>query len=245
MAGTIARNMAVLAGSASLMVALAGMATAQDTNVAERQDRVTLLQRLVVGAGVEKVAIDTPQAVTVVEQEDMDIIQPQTITDVLRTIPGVNATGSERLLGQSFNIRGVGAPENSGDQGRIIITVDGAQKFYESYRLGSFFSDPELYNRVEVLRGPASSTLYGSGALGGVINFETKDASDFIADGDTGALRLKSSYDSNGDGMLYSATLAHRMSENAEFLVSGNYRRADNYETGNGTEIVGTEFRSW
>lgn len=245
MAGTIARNMAVLMGSASLMVAMAGMVAAQDTNVAERQDRVTLLQRLVVGAGVEKVAIDTPQAVTVVEQEDIDVIQPQTITDVLRTIPGVNATGSERLLGQSFNIRGVGAPENSGDQGRIIITVDGAQKFYESYRMGSFFSDPELYNRVEVLRGPASSTLYGSGALGGVINFETKDAADFIADGDTGALRLKSSYDSNGDGMLYSATLAHRMSENAEFLVSGNYRRADNYETGNGTEIIGTEFRSW
>jgi hemoglobin/transferrin/lactoferrin receptor protein len=245
MAGTIARNIAVLMGGASLAMALAGQAFAQGTNTTERQDRVTLLQRLVVGAGVEKVAIDTPQAVTVVEQEDIDIIQPQTIGEVIRTIPGVNVTGSDRLLGQSFNIRGIGAPDTSGDQGRIVLNVDGVQKFYEQYRLGSFFSDPELYNRVEVLRGPASSTLYGSGALGGVINFTTKDASDFIADGDRGAVRLKTSYDSNGNGMLYSGTLAHRMSENAEFLLSGNYRLADNFESGNETEIVGTEFRAW
>ena len=98
-------------------------------------------------------------------------------------LPGVNTSGSDRPFGQTFNIRGIGAPENSGDGGRIIVNVDGVQKFYEQYRLGSFFSDPELYKRVEVLRGPASSTLYGSGALGGVINFETKDASDFIAEG--------------------------------------------------------------
>ncbi len=245
MAGTVARNVAVLMGSASLLVALGMQAGAQDTNTTERQDRVTLLQRLVVGAGVEKVAIDTPQAVTVVEQEDIDAIQPQTIGEVIRTIPGVNVTGSDRVLGQSFNIRGVGAPENSGDQGRIIVNVDGVQKFYEQYRMGSFFSDPELYNRVEVLRGPASSTLYGSGALGGVINFTTKDASDFIADGHRGAVKLKTTYDSNGDGALFSGVLAHRMSDAAEFLVSGNYRFADNYETGNGTEVIGTNFRAW
>ena len=145
---------------------LAGGARAQDAG-AENQEQLpaagapwpggaTLLQRLVVGAGQEKVAIDTPQAVSVIEQEDIDAIQPSTIGDVIREIPGVNVTGSDRALGQSFNIRGIGAPENSGDGGRIIVNVDGVQKFYEQYRLGSFFSDPELFKRVEVLRGPAS-----------------------------------------------------------------------------------------
>ena len=254
--GLVGRNMAVLLGGAAMTVLLgmqAGWAQeAQATeqqepvvNAAEKKGRVTLLQRLVLGAGVEKVAVDTPSAVTVLDQEDIDTVQPETIGEIIRAIPGVNVTGSDRLLGQSFNIRGIGAPENSGDGGRIIVNVDGAQKFYEQYRMGSFFSDPELYKRVEVLRGPAFSTLYGSGALGGVINFETKDASDFIADGQNGALRLKGSWNSNGDGYLVSSVLAQRMGENAEFLLTGNYRASDPYTSGNGDEVLGTNFEAW
>lgn len=246
--GLVARNKAALLGGAAIMV-LVGLQAAQaqeaQTNEQEKKSRVTLLQRLVIGAGKEKVAIDTPQAVTVVDQEDIDRLQPETIGEIIRATPGVNVTGSDRLLGQSFNIRGIGAPENTGDGGRIIVNVDGAQKFYEQYRLGSFFSDPELYKRVEVLRGPASSTLYGSGALGGVINFETKDASDFIAEGQTGALRLKSSWNSNGNGYLLSSVLAQRWGENAEFLLTGNYRASDPYESGNGKEVIGSNFKAW
>lgn len=205
----------------------------------------TLLQRLVVGAGQEKVAIDTPQAVTVVGQEDIDREQATLIGDVLKRIPGVNTSGSDRAFGQTFNIRGIGAPENAGEEGRIIVNVDGVNKFYEQYRMGGFFSDPELYKQVEVLRGPASSTLYGSGALGGVINFTTKDASDFIDPGKNGALRLKGSYSSNEQGWLSSFVLAQRLSRDAEFLLTGNYRTADNYTTGDGTEIRSSFFDTW
>jgi hemoglobin/transferrin/lactoferrin receptor protein len=252
--GLVGRNTAVLLGGAAMTILLGTQAgRAQDTeaqqeqvvNAADKKGRVTLLQRLVVGAGVEKVAVDTPSAVTVLDQEDIDTLQPETIGEIIRAIPGVNVTGSDRLLGQSFNIRGIGAPENSGDGGRIIVNVDGVQKFYEQYRLGSFFSDPELYKRVEVLRGPAFSTLYGSGALGGVINFETKDASDFIAEGQNGALRLKGSWNSNGDGYLVSSVLAQRMGENAEFLLTGNYRASDPYTSGDGDEVLGTNFEAW
>lgn len=250
--GLLSRNATRLLGSAALCVAATvGVAHAQDNTdkavetAAQKQERVTALQRLILGAGVEKVAIDTPQSVTVVEQEDIDQLQPQTIGDVMRSIPGVNVTGSDRLLGQSFNIRGIGAPENAGDGGRIIINVDGVQKFYEQYRLGSFFSDPELYKRVEVLRGPASSTLYGSGALGGVINFETKDASDYIAEGETTAVRLKSSWSSNGNSWLASSTFAQRFASGADLLVTGNYRQADTYQDGAGNEVVGSNFEAW
>ena len=249
--GLVGRRMAVLLGGAALAVIATSVALkAQETegepttNEAEKTGRVTLLQKIVVGAGVEKVAIDTPQSVTVVEQREIDEEQAATIGDVVRDIPGVNVTGSDRMLGQSINIRGIGAPENAGDGGRIIINVDGVQKFYEQYRMGSFFSDPELYKRVEVLRGPASSTLYGSGALGGVVNFETKDASDFIADGQTGALRLKGSYNSNRADWLTSVVLAQRFGV-ADFLLTGNYRLADTYLTGDGTEVVGSNFRTW
>ena len=114
------------------------------------------LERMVISAGQEKVAIDTPQSVSVVNQADLDDEQALTLGDALTDLPGVKTTGAERVLGESFNIRGIGSLE-SADEPRLIIQVDGVTKFYEQYRMGSFFSDPELYKRVEVLRGPPST----------------------------------------------------------------------------------------
>ena len=243
--GLVGRSFALLLGGAASVVLAQGAAWAQEngsTTTTAKQARVgTVLQRLVVGAGAEKVAIDTPQAVTVVEQEDIDRDQPQTLGDVLKKTPGVNLSGSDRLLGQAINIRGIGGPETAGDEGRIIVNVDGVPKFYEQYRMGSLFTDMELFKRVEVLRGPASSTLYGAGALGGVINFTTKDASDFLEPGQKGAVRIKGSYDSNSNGWLGAGIVALRPTDNFEFLLSGNYRYADVYTSGNGTPVLGSE----
>lgn len=227
----------------------AGSALAQDasenTTQNEKKGRVTLLERIVVGAGKEKVAIDTPQSVSVIDQEEIDNIQAETVGDIIHEIPGVNTSGSDRMFGQSFNIRGIGAPESAGEEGRIIVNVDGVAKFYEQYRMGSFYSDPELYKKVEVLRGPASSTLYGSGALGGVINFTTKDASDFLEADENGALKLKSAYSTNGNAFLQNFVLAQRLSPDAELLVTGNYRRANNYVTGDGTVVSSSFYNTW
>ncbi|SFI71904.1 TonB-dependent receptor domain-containing protein [Aerobium aerolatum] len=248
--GLVARQSAILLGGAAMAFALgvtgvSAQQAGESPAAAAKQNRVTLLQRIVVGAGAEKVAIDTPQAVTVVEQDDIDRTQANTVSEVLRGVPGVNSAGSDRMFGQSFNIRGIGGSENAGEEGRIIVNVDGASKFYEQYRMGGLFTDPELFKRVEILRGPASSTLYGSGALGGVVNFTTKDASDFIADGDKGALRLKSSYNSNGDGALGSFVWAHRLNQDYDFLLAGNYRRSDPSTTGDGSILKSSDFDTW
>ena len=202
---------------------------------------ITLLGRIVLGTGgSESVAIDTPQAVTVLNQEDIDRAQATTVGELFETVPGVQAIGSGRVAGESFNIRGIGSLASS-DESRIIMTIDGATKFYEQYRLGSFFSDPTLYKRVEVLRGPASSTLYGSGALGGVINFETKDPEDFLTDG-SNALHTQLSYASDNDEFLASLTYASKPTDNFDTLVSLSYREADDYTDGNGDEIAGSAF---
>ena len=236
--GLVRMRSAALMGGVALAVVAAQVAVAQNVNTTN----VTLLERLVIGLGAPKIAIDTPQAVTVVDQEDLDRSQATTIGDALKTVPGVTMLGSDNVLGQAFNIRGIGTTENTADAARIVVTVDGAPKFSEQYRMGSFFSDPELYKQVEVLRGPASSTLYGAGAIGGVINFTTKDASDFIAPGMTGAVRLKTQYDSNGNGTLLSGILAHRLTENFDVLAAGNWRRADDFTFGGGTLAEGTDF---
>ncbi|MFN3722122.1 MAG: TonB-dependent receptor domain-containing protein [Paracoccaceae bacterium] len=233
----LARLLTTAAVIATATTAIPTPATAQD-----RAGAGTFLGRLIFGAGQQKVAIDTPQAVTVVDQNDIDREQPATVGQVLRNVPGVQAAGADRPLGTAFNIRGIGTTEQTASEARIIVNVDGVPKFYEQYRLGSFFTDPELYRRVEVLRGPGSAVLYGSGAIGGTVNFETKDAGDFIPEGKTGAARVKLGYESNGDALMGSAILALRTAPGAEFLAALGYRTSNDYKDGAGTAIKGSEF---
>ncbi|MBD1547535.1 TonB-dependent receptor [Labrenzia aggregata] len=243
--GLMSRNRGwLMCGVAANAVVMCGQALAQDAENTQDQGSNTTLSEIVVGAGVPKVAIDTPQAVTVIDQEAIDEKQPTTIGDIFTQIPGVSIVGSDRIGGQSFNIRGIG-DLGAADESKIIVSVDGAVKFYEQYRMGSFFSDPELYKRVEVLRGPASSTLYGSGALGGVITFTTKDAEEYLQPGETGAVQLKTQYNSNKDGILGSVIAAYAFNDQTSVLLNGNVRKQGEYETGNGTPIAGSDFLSF
>ncbi|MGV3769567.1 MAG: TonB-dependent receptor domain-containing protein [Sphingobium phenoxybenzoativorans] len=228
------------------LLALPAPALAQGNGADDGATTRLALDRLVISAGTEKVAIDTPQAVTAMDQEDIDQTQATTIGDLLEGMPGVNIQGGVGQLGQGFNIRGMGTAIGDSDN-RILMTVDGVTKFYEQYRMGAFFSEPELYKRVEVLRGPASSTLYGAGALAGVINFTTKDASDFLKDGDPIAVRLKGATETNAQAHTLSGILAAQPVEGVELLGSYNYRRTDDYKSGNGATVPAsaTESDSW
>ena len=227
---------ALLAGASCLLTA--GTAQAQDAE-AKRLDSAAAqlsLGRIVVSAGAEKVAIDTPQAVTALDQEDIDQTQATTMGDLLEAIPGVSVVGGVSALGQGFNIRGMGTGIADSDS-RILTQIDGVTKFYEQYRMGALFSEPELYKRVEVLRGPASSTLYGAGALAGVVNFTTKDASDFLKGDDRFAVRLKGGYESNSEGLAGSVIVAGKPAKNLDLLGVYTARDAGNYTSGDGTEV--------
>ncbi len=230
-----------LAPRGRLLLTVTMLSLASGPALAQDGDGVfTLLGRIILGAGTAKVAIDTPQAVTVIDQADLDRDQPANIGDLFKSVPGVSSAGaSARPDGQAFNIRGIGNTEQTASEARIIVTVDGAPGFFEQYRMGSFFSDIELYKRVEVLRGPASSTLYGSGAIGGVVNFTTKDASDFIPEGQTTALRFKAGYDSNGKGGRTGVIFAKKVG-NAEYLGSLNYGTTNDRKDGSGTVFAGS-----
>ena len=227
---------ACLLSTATVLALCAAPAVAQDADEGVFQ----MLGRIIFGTGTAKVAIDTPQAVTALEQEDLDRKQASGIGDVLKGVPGVQAAGaSARPMGQAFNIRGIGNSEQTASEERIKVVIDGAPKFFEQYRMGSFFGDLELFKRVEILRGPASSTLYGSGTIGGVVAFTTKDASDFLAEGETSALRFKGGYESNGDATKLGVIYAHRAG-NADFLLSLNTSQGNDKTDGAGTTLAGT-----
>ncbi len=230
----------VLAG---LLAATTAVTSAIASAQGQDEGLFAILGRVVLGFGAPKVASDTPLAVTVQDQEELDREQPSSIRDVFDPVPGVQTVGStSRPLGLAFNIRGIGNTEQPASESRIIVTVDGIPKFYEQYRLGAFFSDVELYKRVEGLRGPEAGTLYGSGAIGGIVNFTTKDASDFLTEGDTNASRFRLGYESNGGGALASKIYAVRPTESFELLGALNYRRSGDVEDGSGTVIDGTRF---
>jgi hemoglobin/transferrin/lactoferrin receptor protein len=224
----------------AITLALAAPTAAQEANEGVFQ----MLGRIIFGTGTAKVAIDTPQAVTALEQDDLDRKQAESIGDVLKGVPGVQSAGaSTRPMGQAFNIRGIGNSEQTASEERIKVVIDGAPKFFEQYRMGSFFGDLELFKRVEILRGPASSTLYGSGTIGGVIAFTTKDAADYLAEGETSALRFKLGYESNGDVLKPGVIYAHRAG-NADFLLSLNTSTGNDKKDGAGTVLAGSSHKA-
>ncbi len=221
--------------SAAVMAALSVPATAQDTN-----QTFTPLGRIVVGAGVEKVAIDAPQSISVLDEDDIADAQPGTIGDLLERSAGVSTVGSESRFGESLNIRGIGGG-TSADEPRIVTLIDGVKKYYESYRQGSLFTDPEFFKSVEILRGPGSSTLYGAGALAGVVSLETKDASDFLEPGDPFALDQKLEYRSNGKGIETATFLAFAPDDQFDVLVGFIYDDSGFLDSGDGEQIFGTK----
>jgi len=233
-----ARRGLVLTTAIALVIAVPAGAQEAEEGVFQ------MLGRIIFGTGTAKVAIETPQAVTALEQEDLDRKQADNIGDVLKGVPGVQSAGaSTRPMGQAFNIRGIGNSEQTASEERIKVVVDGAPKFFEQYRMGNFFGDLELFKRVEILRGPASSTLYGSGTIGGVVAFTTKDAADYLAEGETSALRFKMGYESNGDVLKPGVIYAHRAG-NADFLLSLNASKGGDKTDGGGTVLAGSSHES-
>ncbi|MEL7203905.1 MAG: TonB-dependent receptor [Pseudomonadota bacterium] len=221
----------------TLLTTIAAPAISQDAPPEELGS--TFLGRLIFGTGAPKVAIDVPQSVTAIEEEDFDRAQPSTVGDVIEQAPGVSMVGSESRFGESINIRGFGTGLSS-DEPRIITLIDGVRKYYESYRQGSLFTDPEFFNRVEILRGPSSSTLYGSGAVGGVVAFETKDASQFLEPGDPFAVKQALEFRSNGGSIESSTFLAFAPDEQFETLVGFIYDDSDFLKDGAGNDVLGT-----
>ena len=102
---------------------------------------------------------------SVVTRRQIDLFQSSRISDVLQGVPGVAVQETGTDPGQAVNIRGLQ------DFGRVNVLVDGARQDYQVSghgANGTFYLDPELIGQVDITRGPVS-TVYGSGAIGGVV----------------------------------------------------------------------------
>ena len=112
---------------------------------------------------------DVPQQIVSVRAEDILFTNPQTSADLLKSTGQVFIQKSQ-LGGGSPNIRGFST-------NRLLITVDGVRFNTAIFRGGNVQNvisiDPLAIERTEVILGPGS-VVYGSDAVGGVMNFYTK-----------------------------------------------------------------------
>jgi vitamin B12 transporter len=113
-----------------------------------------------------------PAAVTVITREDIEERGYRTLADALVSVPGVRLVQGGGLGQQaSAFLRGAASRQ-------VLVLLDGVPLNDPSEPNGAFNFGNELLGdieRIEVVRGPASS-LYGSGAVGGVVNMITRRA---------------------------------------------------------------------
>ncbi len=117
-----------------------------------------------------------PGTVDVITQKKIEELQPQSLQDVLKTIPGVNIRGDEGGLGSipNIGIRGLNPSRSS----KVLLLEDGApiqpSLFISN---ASYYSPPvERIGGIEVLKG-ASGLQYGPSNIGGVVNYLSKTPS--------------------------------------------------------------------
>ena len=138
---------------------------------AERDDALKLPDVLISANRQVESRTATSAANTVFTRDDIDRLQPTSVTDLLTRVPGVQVapTGGRGSLPGIF-IRGTKAAQS-------LVLVDGVRiANATSGDSGLQFLDVDQIERVEVLRG-SRSALYGSDAIGGVIQIFTRRAS--------------------------------------------------------------------
>lgn len=123
-------------------------------------------------SGYQQKIEDAPASISVVTREQLENKAYKDVTDALKDLPGVQVTGGGSK--SDISIRGM-------DAKYTMIMVDGKRIDSRSTRPNSDGSGIEqgwlpplpAIERIEVVRGPMSS-LYGSDAMGGVINIITR-----------------------------------------------------------------------
>ena len=217
----------------AVLSAAAAMTIVSVPSASAEEDPISLDAITVSATRTEEKVIDTMAGASIVTRQEIDRFQPDAIGDVFRSVPGVETQEDGDDPGAAINIRGLQ------DFGRVNVMIEGArQNFQRSGHgaNGTFYLEPELVQYVDITRGPVS-TIYGSGAIGGVVNFNLVDASDFLREGETRAISTKGRFSFNDSGTLSSTTAATRIGKGFDVLANVVWRRDDDYRDGNNNVV--------
>ena len=137
---------------------------------AEEKTCFKLNDIVVTATQYEKTAFDTPVPVTIINKEEIDKISPSNIGELLKNVPGIEIHHDSTPGISKARIRGLSA-------NRVAILIDGKRwnSHVSSLTGGVSLNEVDVnqIEKIEILHGPGT-VLYGSGAIGGVINIITK-----------------------------------------------------------------------
>ena len=210
-------------------------ALAASITVSAQQDSVSLDEVVVTGTRTVTDVRYLPMTVNVISRGQLtQNNQMSILPTVMQHVPGLFVT-SRSMYGYGvstgaaggINMRGI-----SGGAGQLLVLIDGHPQYNGIY--GHPISDSYqtlMAERVEVLRGPAS-VIYGSNAMGGVINIVTRK---MLQDGVRTDVRV--------GGGSYGTVLAEASNtiRKGKFssMVGGEYSRTDNHRPNMGFEQYG------
>ena len=189
----------------------------------EAKDASVFYEVTVTATSTPQDVFDVPNPVSVINRIEIERKMPNTATDLLRSLPGVD-------------VNGVGPqqprPIIRGQRGQRILVMEDGIRMNNPRRQSDFGELPSLIDtngveRVEVVRGPGS-VLYGSDAIGGVMNIITMRPPDVdLGSQFGGAVGLR--YGSAGSLEAGALNLNGREGKFG-WLVRGFWRQADDYD---------------
>ncbi len=162
--------------AASLLGSTAPAALAQAAPTAPEPKPTAEVKSLdtvvITASGFEQAVEDAPASITVISRTELEKRSYRDVTDALKDVPGVVVTGGGSS--SDISVRGMSASYT-------MLLVDGRRMNSRETRPNSdgpgieqgWLPPLEAIERIEVIRGPMSS-LYGSDAMGGVVNIITR-----------------------------------------------------------------------
>ncbi len=162
---------AILIGGALAIFPLTESDVFAQTAAGMKSTPIDLEQIVVSATKTEHTLGDVPLEVEVVTREEMEQRQIQTVQDAMKYVSGVKVNKTSSSWGNKGNIEIQGMADDY-----TLVLVDG-QRYLGGHGGGIDIQSisTAMVERIEIIKGPASS-LYGSDAMGGVVNIITKKA---------------------------------------------------------------------
>jgi outer membrane receptor for ferrienterochelin and colicins len=164
-------------------------------------------------------SIEAPASVSFITAQEIQRYGYRTLADILRSVRGMYVTNDRNF--SWLGIRGFGKP---GDyNSRILLLINGHRvndNVFGQAEIGAEFGlDPAMFERVEIIRGPASS-LYGDSAFFAVVNVITRSGA--ALDGSS----VTTEYGTLGTRLLRAST-GQLFGNGLDLALSGTYEHSD------------------